>query len=353
MAKNNIKTNFVEDGFIRSIALGATRTPPLSLAMDSQAPYFDANKATDIENLLNHYNCSDSLIHRAKKLRKFIIDNKLSKYNHQKHVDILSVYGEKTSKRILVIGQVEDDASIIYGCNKNFSNNDLVRLAVQENPNAQIIYKVHPDVLNGYRDYQSNPSLVKDICQLLTHDIPLADALESIDHVYTITSLSGLEALLRDIKVTTIGAPFYSNWGLTDDRQLVSRRTRNRTIEELIAICYIIYPYYFNSATGDNVEVEDVAEYIVKSKKIDSINETFDRLYVSESEIPLGIYKHYKGNQYQVYYTAKCSESEETVVIYQALYGDYNLWTRPLKMFTENVVHNGKEQPRFQLIAEK
>ncbi len=353
LVKNNIKTNFVEDGFIRSVALGATRMPPLSLSMDSQAPYFDANKATDIENLLNNYDCSDKLIDRAENLIKLIINNKLSKYNHQKYIDILPIYGEKTKKRILVIGQVEDDASIIYGCNKQFSNNDLVKLAVQENPNAQIIYKVHPDVLNGYRDYQSNPNLVQDICQILTHDIPLANALETIDHVYTITSLSGLEALLRGIKVTTIGAPFYSNWGLTDDRQVISRRTRERTIEELIAICYIIYPHYFDSTTGDHVEVEDVARYIIKSKKTDFINNSFSKLHISTSEIPLGIYHHYKGNQYQVFCTARCSETKEIIVIYQALYGDYDLWTRPLKNFIENVTYEGIKQPRFKLIVEQ
>ncbi|MEI5639495.1 MULTISPECIES: DUF1653 domain-containing protein [unclassified Pseudoalteromonas] len=63
-----------------------------------------------------------------------------------------------------------------------------------------------------------------------------------------------------------------------------------------------------------------------------------------------GIYRHYKGNEYRVYGLAKHSESEETLVLYQPLYGEQGLWVRPLSMFVENVTVAGQTQPRFALL---
>lgn len=70
------------------------------------------------------------------------------------------------------------------------------------------------------------------------------------------------------------------------------------------------------------------------------------------SEVVLGIYRHYKGNLYQVLHTARHSETEEWLVVYRALYGDYGVWVRPLAMFGEMVEMDGNTVPRFELIQE-
>lgn len=61
-------------------------------------------------------------------------------------------------------------------------------------------------------------------------------------------------------------------------------------------------------------------------------------------------YKHFKGNEYMVVYIAKHSETLEDMVVYQALYGEYGMWVRPLKMFLEQVEVNGQMVNRFEEI---
>ena len=66
--------------------------------------------------------------------------------------------------------------------------------------------------------------------------------------------------------------------------------------------------------------------------------------------IPRGIYQHYKGQQYEVLGCAHHSETEELLVVYRALYGDYGVWVRPFTMFSGSVVVDGEPLPRFRLL---
>lgn len=64
-----------------------------------------------------------------------------------------------------------------------------------------------------------------------------------------------------------------------------------------------------------------------------------------------GLYRHYKGNDYRVVGLARHSETEEPLVVYQALYGDRGLWVRPAAMFVESVtLADGARVPRFALV---
>ena len=63
-------------------------------------------------------------------------------------------------------------------------------------------------------------------------------------------------------------------------------------------------------------------------------------------------YRHYKGNKYKVIAIGRHSENLEELVIYQALYGDNEIWCRPLCMWNEIVEFNGKKVKRFELIEE-
>ncbi|MCC2605156.1 DUF1653 domain-containing protein [Planctobacterium marinum] len=64
-----------------------------------------------------------------------------------------------------------------------------------------------------------------------------------------------------------------------------------------------------------------------------------------------GLYRHYKGHDYQVIDTATHSEDESLYVIYRPLYGEGKLWIRPFSMFTETVLVDGKQIPRFAYVG--
>ena len=71
------------------------------------------------------------------------------------------------------------------------------------------------------------------------------------------------------------------------------------------------------------------------------------------SDICPGIYRHFKGNEYEVLFTARNSETEELMVVYRALYGDHGLWVRPASMWNETVERDGKTFRRFTFVREK
>ncbi|WP_077106631.1 hypothetical protein [Agrobacterium sp. DSM 25558] len=254
IARLGLDVFFMEDGFIRSLDAHAGYSVPLSLSLDSKRPYFDARGQSDLEELLASYDFENdpALMQRAREGMNAVLRQRLTKYNgHLSSPQTPAAKSSSSKKKVLVIGQVEEDASILYGCNQPFTNNDLIRLAAVENPEAEIVYKPHPDVLSRMRREISNPDDVANLCTVLRGKVSLPDALDAADHVYTITSLAGFEALMRGKKVTVIGAPFYAGWGLTDDRQSTGRRGRGLSLEALFAGAYVVYPLYFEPRTGE------------------------------------------------------------------------------------------------------
>jgi len=68
-------------------------------------------------------------------------------------------------------------------------------------------------------------------------------------------------------------------------------------------------------------------------------------------ELQPGLYRHYKGGTYQVIGVARHSETDEQLVVYRCVYDNYSLWVRPLAMFLETVLVDGRTVPRFEMYA--
>ena len=66
--------------------------------------------------------------------------------------------------------------------------------------------------------------------------------------------------------------------------------------------------------------------------------------------IPVGKYRHFKGNEYEVISIARHSETTEPMVVYRALYGDHGVWVRPAEMWNETIERDGKTYQRFERI---
>lgn len=70
-------------------------------------------------------------------------------------------------------------------------------------------------------------------------------------------------------------------------------------------------------------------------------------------ELKKGRYRHYKGNMYEVLDIARHSETEEWMVVYKTLYGDFSTWVRPYEMFVEEVEVDGVKTPRFEFVGKR
>ncbi len=238
----------VEDGFIRSVGLGADLAQPISWVFDTRGVYFDARQASDLELLLERAEYSPEQLLRAANLREKLIRQGLTKYNLQS-----SLWKRPVENRhvVLVAGQVETDASINLGAGAIRTNLQLLQQVRSNRPSSYIVYKPHPDVVAGLRSGGSiNLHHIGQLVDEVVESADMAQLLTEVDEVHVITSLTGFEALLRGKPVTVYGAPFYAGWGLCEEPNLPDslrkRRTRRLNIDQLVAAALIDYPLYIH-----------------------------------------------------------------------------------------------------------
>ena len=263
----------VEDGFIRSVGLGGDLYPPLSLLFDKKGIHYDASKVSDLEDLLQNSKVNYTEKMRAQKILNLIIKLKISKYNLKitKKIDL----PENAINKVIigVLGQVESDNSIIYGVPDNTiqkTNFALVEKVRKDYPDAFIIYKPHPDTESGLRAKGVRDSDIGDYADIIAYKTSLEDLFNKVDRIAVFTSLGGFEALIRGISVITYGLPFYSGWGLTEDKLnnhiWAKRRKRRLTVEELTFISLIKYPFYSSIKYNCLTEIENIFEELLESR---------------------------------------------------------------------------------------
>ncbi len=279
----------MEDGFLRSVGLGMDLVMPLSLVLDRRGIYYDASRPSDLETILGETEFDEALLGRARRLRERLVALRLSKYNVGACGTPLPFDPPTNRKVILVPGQVETDASIATGSPRFKTNLELLREVRRCNPHAFIVYKPHPDVVGGGRFGAVGEADSELLFDALVADISIAELLDRVDEVHTLSSLAGFEALLRGVKVVIYGLPFYAGWGLTEDRLLAGpvaldsglrrnddgedvvipaqagiqkRRGRQLALDELVAGVLILYPLYIDPRSGDHVNAETAVQIL-------------------------------------------------------------------------------------------
>ncbi len=255
----------MEDGFLRSVGLGANLEPPSSLVLDRLGVYYDPGRPSDLEHLLQTADFSPDLLATATALRQSIVERRISKYNvgSASTGQPFAAAGERL--RVLVPGQVANDASVLRGGGAVADNLGLLEAARAARPDAFIVYKPHPDVEAGLRPGGMTPEQALALADAIAPRASIAHLLDESQEVHTLTSLAGFEALLKGLPVATYGLPFYAGWGITEDREKCARRTRRLSLDELIAATLVLYPRYVHPTSDWPCEAMDVVDYLTFS----------------------------------------------------------------------------------------
>ncbi len=256
----------MEDGFVRSVGLGSNLVPPLSLVIDDMGIYFNAQQPSRLEWILQNKWFSQTDLEQAKQIQQILIASKISKYNVGQAE--FSLPDKAQNQRVLlVVGQVEDDASIRYGSPDIHTNAELLRTVREHHPDAFIVYKPHPDVVSGNRMGSIADELVQQWADCVVYNADIIQCIDWCDELHTMTSLAGFEALLRGKIVYCYGSPFYAHWGLTQDRLTLSRRNRSLTLLELISGALVYYPQYIHSQHHRVIDVLTAINWLQQQKQ--------------------------------------------------------------------------------------
>lgn len=229
----------LEEGFIRSVS---PTDKPMSLIIDTVGIYYDATCPSLIENMLNELRVDEHTLKRAEKILEDIKRLKISKYNDGKEVQEGMFNGRK--ERILIVDQTYGDMSVILGLADEKSFRNMMEFALDNFPNSEIYIKVHPRVIAGEKKGYLYKGKIPKYIKIIKENYKPLSLLEYFDVVLTVSSQLGFESLFYGKKVYTFGMPFYAGWGLTEDLLKNSRRRRRRTLIEILAIAYILYPTY-------------------------------------------------------------------------------------------------------------
>lgn len=242
----------MEDGFLRSRGLGSDFTPALSAVLDGTGVHYDPSAPSDLETLIQR-GVSEADRARGARLRARIVAAGLSKYN----LGGAPAPDWPTDRdRILVLGQVEDDRSVLLGCETIRTNAALLTEVRRLNPDAFLIWRDHPDVRAGNRIGVLPPDAAA-LADARADDLDVVACIEAADAVAVMTSLAGFEALIRGKRVLTFGRPFFAGWGLTQDALRVPRRTARPSVDDLVAAALILHPLHV-APNGVPCEAEDL-----------------------------------------------------------------------------------------------
>jgi capsular polysaccharide export protein len=258
----------LEDGFIRSVGLGKSGAPPVSLVVDDTGIYFDASVPSRLERLLADvasWLTPDMLRAATSGLERWQTD-RLSKYNlgHE------CTFPAAASSRIILVDQVAGDASIggAFATYTTFSA--MLATALAHFPAQRLAVRIHPDVAAGRaRGHLAAQAQAAGVA-ILSDDLTPHAVLAQAEAVWTVSSGLGFDALLRGVPVTTFGVPFYAGYGLTDDRikrpearAALTRRGQIRSREEMFAAAFLAYARYADPVTQRPLNFDGACDRLV------------------------------------------------------------------------------------------
>jgi capsular polysaccharide export protein len=290
---------FMEDGFLRSVGLGADLRRPSCLVIDRQGMYYDSSENSDVIDILKALELTAAQRSRADTLVADIRRLAITKYNVGRPQDsaaLLSrlkasaqqgtqnsdegnnegsdegVRDDSEPREIIIVpGQFENDLSIACSLGEIKTNIALLAQVRTDYPAAFIIFKEHPDVYSGVRPGALGELAAKQFADVYLADIDMDSLLACADRVCTLTSLTGFEALLRNKAVTVYGSPFYAGWGLTTDKLALPNRNRDKgkslSLSELVYGAMIEYSRYVDWNSGALTGPEQTVAFLAHQRQ--------------------------------------------------------------------------------------
>ncbi|AKQ61662.1 capsular polysaccharide biosynthesis protein [Bordetella hinzii] len=254
----------LEDGFLRSYAPGPTM-PPLSMVVDLEGIYYDASRPGALALMLA--SDRDLLAGRedeVRRARELILAHRLSKYNHAPDAPAGRLGDGQAA--VLVVDQTRGDMGVRQAGGSPEVFEAMLRAAIRENPGSRVYVKTHPEVSGGRKTGYLG-AIDADVT-VLREDLNPLSLMPLVDRVYVVSSHMGFEALLAGKPVTCFGTPWYSGWGVTDDRRPAPPRGRSRSVEELFAAAYFDYTRYLNPHTHERGTIFDVIEWLARQREL-------------------------------------------------------------------------------------
>ena len=269
--KSGLPVLRLEDGFIRSLGLGVSGCPPLSMVLDTQGMYYDASQPSTLETLIHQHDENRLLHDDARQAMQMIVDGDLSKYN-QAPVCTLT---QPEQGAVLVVDQTFGDMAVVYGNAGKEQFDNMLHAALAENPQSEIWVKVHPDVLSGkkagYFKQLGEQAKQDPRIRLIAQDVSPQSLLQRVSRVYVVTSNYGFEALIAGKPVSVFGQPWYAGWGLTDDRHALAAelcaRRGSASIEDLFGAACLRYSKYLNPVNGQPGTLFDVLNWLLMQRQ--------------------------------------------------------------------------------------
>ncbi len=266
----------LEDGFIKSVASTHLGSDMLiySLVLDYSGIYYNVKSDSSLEQymLTSKSWFSPQVQERAQGLIKLIIDNRIVKYNIKDQEKISDQYLQLKKRKdvVLVIDQTREDASINQGNGTTATFDTMLQEAIAQFGASNVYVKEHPDVNSGKRKGYYQLEKLKALgVNIITGKFNSIDILQCFSQIFVATSGTGFEALQCGCKVTCFGEPFYSGYGLTQDRQKSAFPKRGAkmnepaTIEMLVAAVYYKYSVFVDPKEHCLITPEEAITQII------------------------------------------------------------------------------------------
>ena len=227
---------------------------------DLQTPLLEPSLfRSDLEGLLHDTHFPTDMLLRAATFRRGLVMAGLTRCTSSETLWRRPVNQDRV---ILVVGQAENDASLRLGGDSLRCNLVLLKAVCQAHADAYIVYKPHPEVWARMQAQGHGANNLLLWCDECAGDVPMSQLLPKVNEVHVMNSLAGFEALMRGKKVSCYAQSFYSGWGLTTDLVPMAPRSRQISLDELVAGAMFSYPSYMSRLAGrmghDNLALTDM-----------------------------------------------------------------------------------------------